>query len=94
MCRFALAAAVAAFGLSGCQTISPAVSSDMQAALSKACPVIALVQADAALKLNTYQKAALTSLELACAPNPAPTSTIVIAGDILSAYAILAPLIK
>ena len=87
-----LSGLVSGLALSGCATVSPVVSQDMQNALATACPIIALVQADTAIKLNTYQKAALTSLELACPPNPPPTSSLIIAGDILSAYAILQPL--
>ena len=83
-------AAVGVFALGGCNTV---VTSDMQAALAQACPIVALVQADTALKLNADQKAALTAIELACPPNPPPTSTLVAASDILSAYAILAPLV-
>ena len=90
------AAAFGCFVLVGCAangSINPTASNDIQQALAVSCPILATVQSSN-LPLNKYQKSALNVLALACPPNPPPTSAIVAVADIISAYAVLQPLLK
>ncbi len=90
------AVALGCLSLAACTStgmLNPTASSDLQSALAVACPVLNVVQSSN-IALNAYQKSALTTLALACPPNPPPTSAIVAASDIVSAYTILQPLMK
>ena len=90
------AAALVSLALTGCTStgsLNAAATSDLQTALAAACPIVAVIQASP-LKLNAYQQAALATLQLACPPNPPPTSTVVAVGDLIAAYTTLQPLIK
>jgi hypothetical protein len=94
--RSALALGVIAASLAGCNvngSVAASVSSDIQSALNVGCPILAAVQASS-LSLNSTQKTAETALALACPPNPAPTSAVIAAADLVSAYTILQPLVK
>ena len=90
------AVALVCLALSGCTStgaLTAAASTDIESALAVACPVLDVVQSSG-LSLNVYQKSALTTLALACPPNPAPTSAVVAAADIVSAYTTLQPLLN
>jgi hypothetical protein len=99
MSRLALlasAAALACFALAGCAangTLNPSTDTAIQNALAVGCPIVATVQASS-LPLTSYEKSAVTTLALVCPPNPPPTSAVIAAEDIISAYMILEPLIK
>jgi outer membrane lipoprotein SlyB len=82
--------------LPGCAAngaLSANAASDVQTALGVGCPVVTVIQSSN-LKLNAYQKSALSTLALACPPNPTPTSAAVVVADLIAAYATLQPLIK
>lgn len=90
------AVALAGLALTGCTStgaLNPAASAEIESALAVACPVLNVVQSSN-LSLNAYQKSALTTLALACPPNPAPTSAVVAAADIVNAYTVLQPLLN
>jgi len=74
-------------------TLNSTATADMQNALAVACPIVGVVQAST-LPLSGAQKAALSTLTLACPPNPPPTSALIMAEDIISAYTILQPLLQ
>ena len=99
MSKIALLASAAAFAclsLVGCAangTLNPAADTDIQNALAAGCPMVAAVQASN-LPLNSYEKSAVATLALACPPNPPPTSAVIAAEDIISAYTILEPLLN
>ena len=89
------ASAIALAMLAGCSatgTLNPAMTSDIQAALSTGCPILGAVQASG-LPLNKYQASAVATLALACPPNPPPTSAYVAASDLIAAYVTLQPLL-
>ena len=92
-------AALSALPLAGCNQgqLSGQALADLQAALAGACPIVASVQSAVSagtIKLNVGQSAALSTLALACPPNPPPTSGAVIAADIIQAYVVIKPLVK
>ncbi len=90
------ALAICALGLQGCATtgaVSAASATNIQTALGVGCPVLNVIQGSN-LTLNANQKAALSTLALACPPNPPPTTAVVAVTDLIEAYAILAPLVK
>jgi hypothetical protein len=86
-----LALAVAACSPTG--SLSVAAPKDIAAALAVGCPVLATVQT-LAPSMNAQQKAAASTLALACPPNPPPTSAIVAVTDLIAAYTTLQPLLK
>ncbi|MFZ1109876.1 MAG: hypothetical protein WAN43_16195 [Rhodomicrobium sp.] len=92
----AIAGALALASLAGCATngaLTPTAATDITTALAIGCPILSSVQGSG-LKLNASAKAAAATLALACPPNLPPTSAVVAAADLVSAYTILAPLIK
>ena len=74
-------------------SLNPAATADIQTALAIGCPIVTAIQGSS-LKLNAYQKSALTTLALVCPPNPAPTTEFVAITDVIAAYTILQPLLK
>jgi len=89
----ALASCVALAACTPTGTLDSTATANLQNALAVACPIIGAVQS-AGLPLNAAQSAALKTVTLACPPNPPPTSALLAVEDVLSAYAILQPLIK
>ena len=90
------AAALACFALAGCAasgTLNPAAETAIQDALAVGCPSR---RGDSGFEpvAQQYEKSAVTTLALVCPPNPPPTSAVIAAEDIISAYMILEPLIK
>jgi hypothetical protein len=92
----ALAAALAlSVSLAGCAAngaLTSAANTDVVNALAISCPIVAVVQASA-LPLSAIEKSSVATLELACPPNPAPTSAVIAAADIIAAYIALEPVI-
>ena len=96
LARLASAAALACFALAGCAAngaLNPSADAAIQNALSVGCPILAAVQASS-LPLNSVERSAVRTLALVCPPNPPPTSAVIAAEDIISAYLILGPVIK
>ena len=89
----ALAGALAVSGCTATGTLTPTAATDVATALTIGCPILGMVQASG-LKLNAVEAGAESTLELACPPNPAPTSATVAVADLVGAYTILSPLIK
>ena len=73
-------------GISAAQVLA-----DEQAALATVCPAIVVLNANPP-QMSAVQKTALAQLTSAC--NAPPTSGVMLAADILSAYEALRPLIK
>ena len=65
----------------------------IQSDLASYCSIVKAVQTSN-LVLNRTQVAALSTLALACPPNPAPTSSSTILQGALEAYEILSPLLS
>ena len=89
-------ALVTAASLAGCTpsgSLNPSAEADIQNALAVGCPIVAAVQASS-LPLNSYEKSAVATLALVCPPNPPPTSAVIAAEDIISAYMTPEPLLN
>ena len=66
------------------------VLADEQAALATVCPVVVVLNANPP-QMSAVQKTALAQLTSAC--NAPPTSGVMLAADILSAYEAILPLV-
>ena len=73
--------------------LNAGAASDLQSALAIGCPIVSTIKASAP-NLNAYQQSALTTLALACPPNPPPSNAVIATSDIIAAATTLAPLLK
>jgi len=92
----AVALALCAAACTSSGSLTPPANTDVTDALAIACPVEAAVTAQLAadkIPLSAQAQAAFTLLNGLCPPNPPPTSAVVAAIDIVSAYAVLEPLV-